>query len=1343
MSAYPYDWKGSATTNQFTEERILESDIPSERVLVLQHRPFFANGLTVRQPTATNPLTLGVDYELAYQLTELDDAVDGKLFCAVNVINPLISGPLVITGQHLGGTYYDGLLEILDDLVKHLNNPTSMSFYNVENRPSLYPQTPAATSWADLLNKKYVASAVHDVDLDAGSANDAIKAKLAQLKATMDALAAEVEAFNYPAHINAKNPHGTTAAQIAAHPISLKAADTFLAYGKTFRQLTAEIRALGLQQTDIDKYIATYPSKDIQGTFVQLVQANRPLFKSRSGASSILFTDTGFDLKTSGGIALRAGYKGDTAYFEWQAGSNVMRIESSGNALGMDKLSVNGRQLLTTTTLMDYQGTGDDGGGSDPDDSKLYVQSQSVELTTAGKGSKADPVTWNLTLPNATASTDGAVTLTDTASDVASGQAVRPQAVAANDAKLATFLPKATRLNSQPMDGTGRTLGKADIGLSDADNTADVDKAISTYLQTGLDGKSAKSHKHAWADLGILQATTDDYGTIRIAVNEAGLAAGRGTAPNVLYQLQLQLAVIADKLQGANPKAVADYAVIGASTWSVASSKLAMSVVDLKYFYMADGGRKEGKASGSVNLETTPMFNWFSPYNTIERNWATGLKHNTQLPLSSIVTTLPLYATTIGLTASQMGDLSVISVLAKERVACSTGRLRVIAAGGGNLSVYIDGALVASGAATVDADFDVDPSLSSHCVAIRADCNDSTKPAAMVFEIWDGRFPIRASSTETKLVQLAEFIAPQNNRHFLYLNMSTGSMFGRAEPIASDDINVTQTLIGYVDCGATGLTATTVAFETVADFGVFEELSNHQNTVPAHVPASTDWYLSDNTKMKRMATVSDKPDYIAAGPNGGVITQSQAVLSVVAPANAAGQLSLWLDTKYSGPQQWMTPSNPYENGLLTYEGSLALWLPAKAVVGTDLWLTFAQKARNGKHKYFHVNPFTDAAEYGYLNSMAINGAAMVTRTPGDSAPLAVYPYNISTATATDPNTWGAVDTSVSETRYILRYRFVPKTNTLRLQFVYFESDSGTPTVRNVTYEMPFDVRDCMGGFVGFNRKQQLAANTHALHAGIYLSSGYHDYNYFRSLFEAYVRGADMAVQGTGRGIQQKVRSSGIQNNWSALNQTTEFIGISTTGGKPLASVNKYVPLLLHFDRPLQNQPTGPEITKNKLWSDTANPLRGTQFSTPFALVTTAPWDYDSVKWDVISNYAVQGTVGKLGIVSLSPQGGNTQSGTGTTAGVGYKGDQVIANINPIQVAAPFFLECTLTFSKNGATVGTLTFADAGLVVSMQDTGSVLYLCKFHPFNMTTTMWDWVTNIMTTEEGASTTLGVWN
>ena len=1344
MSAIPYDWKGTAKTNQFTEERILESDIASERVLVLQHRPFFQSGFSVRQATASNPLTQGVDYELAYQLTELDDSMASPVFCGVNIINPAIKGSLIFTGNHVGGTYYDGLLESFDTLVKYLNNPTSARWLNVNNRPSLYPVMPAATSWHDLLNKKYVASAIHDVELDAGSANDEIKAKLDQLKVTVESLHAEIEAFDYPSHVNAKNPHGTTATQIGAHPISLKAADTFLTYGKTLRQLTAEVRALGLQQSDIDKYIETWAFKDIQGTFVQLVQANRPIFKSKNGASSILFTDTGFDLTSTGGIALRAGYKGDAAYFEWVAGGNVMRIESSGNALGMDKLSVNGVTLLTTTSLMDYQAE-DNGGGTDPDDSKLYVQSDTVGLTPTGKGSKADPVKWNLTVPDATTTADGAVTLVTQESDIASGQAVTPNAVAAYDTNLGQFVPKATRLNSVAMDDGSRVLGKSDIGLGSADNTADVDKALSTDLQTALASKSDKGHKHAWASLNIPNATEADAGVIRIAPSEAALADGRGTAPNVLYQLQLQLADIAEKLKGANPKAVTDYAVIGGATWNVASSKLALSVQDLKYFYMANGGRKEGRVTGSVNLETTPMFNWYQPTNVIERNWAKGVLHNTQLALTSSVATLPLYARTIGLSAAQMGDLSIISVLAKERVACVSGRLRVIASGGGNISVYINGDLVASGSPTVDGVFSVDTASSVHTVALRADCNDSSKPAAIAFEIWDNNYPIVASSPDTKLVQLSEFINPRNNRHFVYLNMSTNSLFGRAEPIPSNDISITQAYVGYVDCGPAGMATTTVTFDTVADFGQFQELGTHQTLIPAHVPESSDWYLSDNPNMKRLPIASDKPDYIAAGVAGSA-SLAAGVLSLQPSVNGTGLLTMWLDTRYSGPQQWMTPANPYENNLLTYEGSLALYIPIRATLSAsanDLWLTFAQKAKNGQHKFFHVNVFTDEAEYGYMPEMGVNPANLANRAPSDATPLAVHPYDISTATATDPHVWGEDNAGAAESRYIVRYRFVPKTNTLRVELVSFESDRSTPTIRKVTYEMPFDVRDCMGGFVGFNRKGLGSTSFHRLHAGIYQSVDYHNYSYFRSLFEAYVRANDYAVQGSGRGVVQKLLSGGIPANWGTLAGATEFIGIPTAGNNVLTSRSKFSPLAVHATRPPLKQRVGAEISRAKVWANTNNPLRGASYTRRFALVVEAPADFTSLDWLVSTNYNFVSYVNATKVHANNPQNGATASSRLTPTVTGYAGDVLYIEFVPLAIPTPFFLESTLIFKSGSDTVATIDFSDDNAVVVMEDTAPTLFLCKYHPFSLTTTMWDWITGIMRTEEGVSTDLGVWN
>lgn len=51
------------------------------------------------------------------------------------------------------------------------------------------------------------------------------------------------------------------------------------------------------------------------------------------------------------------------------------------------------------------------------------------------------------------------------------------------------------------------SLGKADVGLGNVDNTADLDKPVSTAQQTALDGKANTSHSHAASDLQQSGAT--------------------------------------------------------------------------------------------------------------------------------------------------------------------------------------------------------------------------------------------------------------------------------------------------------------------------------------------------------------------------------------------------------------------------------------------------------------------------------------------------------------------------------------------------------------------------------------------------------------------------------------------------------------------------------------------------------------------------------------------------------------------------------------------------------------------------------------------------------------------
>lgn len=53
------------------------------------------------------------------------------------------------------------------------------------------------------------------------------------------------------------------------------------------------------------------------------------------------------------------------------------------------------------------------------------------------------------------------------------------------------------------------TLAKADVGLSNVDNTSDANKPISSATQTALDSKAAAVHTHPIADVTNLQSSLD------------------------------------------------------------------------------------------------------------------------------------------------------------------------------------------------------------------------------------------------------------------------------------------------------------------------------------------------------------------------------------------------------------------------------------------------------------------------------------------------------------------------------------------------------------------------------------------------------------------------------------------------------------------------------------------------------------------------------------------------------------------------------------------------------------------------------------------------------------------
>lgn len=1138
MKAYPYDPRGTKTENHFLEERIIGSENNNDRVVILDHRPFFED-LVVRQPGSTTPLSRGVDYELQYQLTELDDSVAANVYCGVHLINPSIKGIVTFEGQMLGGTFYDPFVDMLDELVKYLNNPVSADWLLLDGRPSLYPATPAATSWADLLNKKYLASAIHDVELKTDDANQLIKDKLAEVKALVTALGKEIEAFNYPAHIAATNPHETTSAQINAHPVNLKTPDTFMAYGLKLKALTDELKAFRLPQSVIDTYISHWISSEVRGVFNCTVSGNRAQFRSKNGESEIIFANDGFTLKSNGSVVLAVGHLEGTGagrYINWRAGKNTLRIESTGDALGMNKLTLNGNPLLTTTALMEYQQDPDAGGsgGSDPDDSKVYIEGRNG-ISFTGKGSRADPIVGTIDPTKATTAEKGVVKLKTGKGTETVGVAATPASLTPYSTDLSGYVTKTTMINGKPMNDGSRTITKADLGLGQADNTADLDKPLSTALNASVSGLADVGHHHDWSELGIYKASQTIYGIGRYATNQNGLVENRAVVPNILKELSARLDVVAAAIANAKEGTVTDFAAVKGADWRFNSQGTSISVQDLKYFYLLDGTKGDSTVTGAIDLQTTPMFNWFSPNNQLELTWPTGkVSNGTGINWTGIEEPplMGFQSVPVGKTATQMGDQSVVTVLAKTRVRAYQSKLWVYAAGGGPVTVYINGVLAASGESPLVAVYETSSDVENYTIAVKAECSDTAKSAAVQFEVYDGDYPVYFSGPETRVELLQEFVTTHVGiRHYLYVNMLTGSLYSRAEPIQSVAVDPERGYIGYVDIVAGENYANkTVGFETTFDFGKSAEVSGHIATRKAHGLSSVDWALTDNPRLPLLNRAIAEPracifrKALATGTGDVFHLVSRGLYTYAHNQNVKSSLQYVVIPEGATPYCWFTPFNPKENNAPTFEGSFAF--DVDDVGGTqaltaapDLVLCTSTQGASVKRRYVRIDLTDKVCKLG-IGSRSVSDVTdipLVMEESGETAVNATFKDVLFNGEETNPAIldligWGAARDKISANhapRGMIRYRYNVSTRVLRLALSFSQFGTTTVKQRQLEIQFPFDLVDYFtGDGIGLSFKELSAkcrvTISHALIDPVTNNINIDKYHYLRSLFESYL-----------------------------------------------------------------------------------------------------------------------------------------------------------------------------------------------------------------------------------------------
>lgn len=1181
MPFRPTDWTG--TKNSFVEERILNANDPENRVIILEHRPFF-EGVKVYRAGTTTPLTRGVDYELAYELPELEGVAFSKLFCGINFINPSVGGALRFEGTEVSGEFHTHFVEILDKLVKYVNTPPDLQWLNVDDRPALVPQEKSANSWYDYLNKKYLASAIRDVNISADDANAELSQKLDALKALVVDLQNEVTVFNYKAHIDNPMAHDPTCAQVGAHPANRDAPRALMAYGRTLLELTRDIRSQGLQQSDVDRYVAHYASGDVTGSFVQQLSPDRALFRSNDGNSEVIFTTNDFTIRSKGAVVLSASTDFDDTirFIEWRSGSNKLRIESSGGLLGMDKIFLNDRVLLNTYSVLDYQAT-ESGGSTDPDDNKLYIEGRNG-ITFTGKGSRTDPVVGSFKAVKATKTVAGAAKLKLGPGTEVDGFASTPASLTPYLGKVQEFVPKSTLLNGKPMDDGSRTIDRAALGLGLANNTADLDKQLSNPQSAALAGLSPKDHTHDWGGLTILPANHSMPGITKYTTSLDGAAPNKGIVPAILNELSSRVDALGIIFAEIDTSAATDFSIIDGSTWTVGSTKRSLTVKDLRYFYLVDNVRKEGRVSGTVDLETTPMFKWFSPSNRMERNWPESVKRTAQgfswelIPADNRPT-LPFRGEIIGHPDYTMGSLSVVTLLSKFNILPSYNRLVVYAVGGGKITLYVNGQEYLSTDKALFGVVSVTPK-SPIVLGLRVDCNDAAVTAGLGYEVYDGVVPVACSYPTTKIAKLEEFVlSPLNLKHYIYLNMESGALFSRAEPIGSEVIDVRYSLVGVVDVPTDGLVSP-VVFAKQLDFGTNVETVDHLNDLAAHSDMVTDYKIVDAV-VAPLGKLDFTFDYTVLGSTnesmvwqtipwtaGGLKFNRNGVPGAVKfPTEAI------VAVRGQSPYFWLTPKNPKANNHPTFEGGLLLdaqWSNNSGLVTlSDFKLLFGSKKVGTAPGTISgialplnkTDPIIFRRHDGFGGSSAMAKHANLS-----SVPTTVKPTVIKEWTNIDLGMIGLPPKAYPGNRILVKYRFDIKTNTMRVFTARYVAGETSVRLLELEYKFNFDAFGFMGGYVGLgvpDDSNHLGNETiQMLPAPMLINDQSFDINkyaFYRSLFESYIDSKKDDFVGKVIGV-----TGDRVANW---HDYTEVTSISKATGQPYVYDNRFPQALRPFEIP--------------------------------------------------------------------------------------------------------------------------------------------------------------------------------
>lgn len=541
--AYPYDITGLAAGNVVNSERHTIADYPNAwRCIIPRFAPFFSNDILITHVATGRMLHEGLDYYFGYFYQDASTIARQQVFGGIMLIDTSLTGQIEFTRYHtLGGQYLQRTKDIAAFLSKTpMLDPRNVDFAEVMKWPRVVTPVEEPTTPAEALAVDPVLRALDALNNTLLRLGTEEQTKFKAIFDRMAALTTRVRNYGFDSHYYGTDPHHVTYAQLDALGKDQTAKDALTAYGYTLAELSVLINQLGITPANVAQYYEL-----IGGAFKGRISfaeganciiqngAGTTIFNIVSGQISIL--------AESGARIIAEADKNDLGVSaQLQAANNTLTVHSSGAVTDKNAAIYNGYYLIHVGNIADYVRS------SKTAETLEFTIEDTPYVNLSGIGTPANPLAGIVTLPVASATVKGLVAITDNINSQSTTVAASAKALLTAAQLIATYIPTSRKINGKALTGD-ITLTKADILLSQVDNTADSDKPVSTAFNTALTAKALDGHTHTLGDLlNVPVASTSVSGIIKLdntisnnTTNAATPAAGQSlsTALNATTDL--------------------------------------------------------------------------------------------------------------------------------------------------------------------------------------------------------------------------------------------------------------------------------------------------------------------------------------------------------------------------------------------------------------------------------------------------------------------------------------------------------------------------------------------------------------------------------------------------------------------------------------------------------------------------------------------------------------------------------------------------------------------------------------------------------------------------------------